>query len=126
MAISLKLSSNLRNHNVFFGNMTSFKEAIKKSSQGVLLSVHVIPGSSQILFPNTYNQWRKTIEVKIRSEPKDNKANTELRETIACFFQLSIQNVILIRGEKSREKTVCLKKISIEQVNEKLKEYFHG
>lgn len=107
-------------------NMTSYKDAIKGSSQGVLLSLHVIPGSSQTVFPVTYNQWRHSIEMKVCSQAKENKANTEVLETIAQFFQLAGKDVILISGEKNREKTVCLKNIAPGRVEGMLKEFFDG
>lgn len=106
--------------------MTSYKDAIKGAPQGVFLSLHVIPGSSQTVFPVSFNQWRNSLEIKVRSEAKENKANTEVLKTIAWFFQLPTKDVILVSGEKKREKTVYLKKISLEKVNEKLGEFFHG
>jgi uncharacterized protein (TIGR00251 family) len=106
--------------------MTSFKDAIKGSNQGVLLYLHVVPGSSQILFPAGYNQWRKCIEIKVQSEAKDNKANNEVVETIARFFKIPPKNVILVNGQKNREKTVALKKVHIDTIWEKLEESFHG
>jgi uncharacterized protein (TIGR00251 family) len=86
----------------------------------------VVPGSSQILFPAGYNQWRKCIEIKVRSEAKENKANNEVVETIAGFFKISPTNVILVSGQKSREKTVALKKVPIDTVCERLEESLHG
>ncbi len=106
--------------------MTSYKDAIKASSEGVILSLHVSPGSSQTLFPFSYNPWRKSIEIKVRSEAQENKANTEVVETIAGFFKLSKKDVILLSGEKKREKTVLLKKISSTSVEVKLKVFFDG
>jgi uncharacterized protein (TIGR00251 family) len=106
--------------------MTSFKDAIKSSNQGVLLCLHVMPGTSQILFPAGYNQWRKCIEIKVQSEAKNNKANNEVVEIIAGFFKISPKNVILVSGQKGREKTVTLKKISIDTIYERLEESFHG
>jgi uncharacterized protein (TIGR00251 family) len=106
--------------------MTSYTDAIKASNKGVLLCLHVIPGSSQTVFPVKYDQWRKSIEIKVKSEAKDNKANTEVIDTIAGFFRLSAKDVVLVSGEKNREKTVCLKRISIETVNIMLMESLHG
>jgi uncharacterized protein (TIGR00251 family) len=106
--------------------MTSFKDAIKSSNQGVLLCLHVVPGSSQILFPAGYNQWRKCIEIKVQSEAKNNKANNEVVEIIAGFFKISPKNVIMVSGQKGREKTVTIKKISIDRIYERLEESFHG
>lgn len=106
--------------------MTTYNDAIKASPQGVLLFLHVLPGSSQTVFPVTYNQWRHSIEMKVRSEAKDNKANTEVLETIVRFFRVAANDVVLVSGEKKREKTVCLKKISYNTVDGKLKEFFDG
>jgi uncharacterized protein (TIGR00251 family) len=106
--------------------MTSFKDAIKSSNQGVLLCLHVVPGSSEVVFPAGYNQWRKCIEIKVRSEAKDNKANNEVVETVAGFFHMSAKDVNLVSGQKSREKIVCLTKIPVDMVCSKLKEVIYG
>jgi uncharacterized protein (TIGR00251 family) len=106
--------------------MTSFKDSVKSSTQGVLLSLHVVPGSSQVVFPAGYNHWRKCIEIKVQSEAKENKANREVVETVARFFQLSVKDVILVSGQKSREKKVSLKKVSVDTVWKRLEESFHG
>ncbi|HUT00457.1 MAG TPA: DUF167 family protein [Candidatus Thermoplasmatota archaeon] len=106
--------------------MTSYMDAVEASPQGVILFLHVTAGSSQTVFPGSYNQWRNCLEIKVQSEAKGNKANTEVLETIARFFQLPGKNVILVSGEKMREKTVCLKAIPLNRVQEKLKEYFDG
>jgi uncharacterized protein (TIGR00251 family) len=106
--------------------MTSFKDAIKTSKQGILLCLHVVAGSSQVTFPAGYNQWRKCIEIKVRSEAKDNRANNEVIETVAGFFRVPIKEVILVSGQKSREKTVCINKISIDMACSQLEESLHG
>jgi len=111
--------------NDFFRCMTSFTDAIIGSKEGVLLCLHVAPGSSQTVFPYKYNQWRKSIEIKVTSIARDNKANTEVRETLARFFQLTSNDVIIVDGEKSREKTVCLRKIPKDLVIERLQRVIH-
>jgi uncharacterized protein YggU (UPF0235/DUF167 family) len=62
----------------------------------------------------------------VQSEAKDNKANNEVVETIARFFKILPKNVILMSGQKSREKTVALKKVTVDTVCERLEESFHG
>ena len=99
---------------------------MRTSSQGVFLYLHVSPGSSQTMFPSNYNPWRKSIEIKVRSKAAENKANIEVLETIARFFNLAEKDVVLVSGDKQREKTVLLKKISLNVVEGKLKEYFNG
>jgi uncharacterized protein len=106
--------------------MTSFKDAIKSSKQGVILCVHVVPGSAQSLFPAGYNQWRNCIEIKVRSEAKDNKANNEVIKTVAEFFKVPEKDAFLMSGHNSREKTIFLGKISVDMVCSQLEESFHG
>ncbi len=106
--------------------MTSFKDAIKSSKEGVILCLHVVPGSFQVVFPAGYNQWRKCIEIKVHSETKENKANNEVIKTVAKFFRVSEKDIILINGQKSREKTICISKMSVEMVCSQLEESFHG
>jgi uncharacterized protein (TIGR00251 family) len=110
----------------FLESMTSFKAAIKNSNQGVLLCLHVVIGSSQVAFPAGYNQWRKCIEIKVRSAAKDNRANNEVIETVAGFFRVPRKNVILVSGQKSKEKTVCISKISKDMACSQLEESLHG
>jgi len=106
--------------------MTSVSDAIKATHRGILLRLHVIPGSSETVFPARYDEWRKSIEIKVRSEAKDNKATTETVETVARFFKLPIKDVVLVTGEKSRQKTVCLMNISVDVVTAKLQGSVHG
>jgi nascent polypeptide-associated complex subunit alpha len=102
------------------------KDAVRSSNEGVLIQLHVVPGSSHAVFPAGYNQWRKCVEIKVKAEAKDNKANGEIVETLAAYFQLSSKDVVLISGQKSREKTVLLKKVTLEGVCKKLEESLHG
>jgi uncharacterized protein (TIGR00251 family) len=104
--------------------MSSYRDAIKVSVQGILLSLHVTPGSAHTVFPGSYNEWRHCIEIKVQSAAKDNKANTEVLDTIARFFKLTGKDVILVSGEKNREKTVCLQNIALSTVEGKLQEFF--
>ena len=106
--------------------MTSFKDAIRSSQQGVILCVHVVPGSSQVIFPAGYNHWRKCIEIKVRAESKDNKANHEVIKTIAGFFQMPIKEVTIISGQKGREKTISINHISVDKAYIQLEESLHG
>jgi len=106
--------------------MTSVKDAAWQSFQGVFLRVHVTPGSSRTMFPTGYNPWRNSIEIKVQSSAKENKANSEVVETIAGFFGLASKNVVISSGLKNREKTVILKQIAFETVLQKLERSLHG
>jgi len=106
--------------------MNEFREAIRNHKDGAILHLFVTSGANRTVFPAGYNIWRKRLDIKVRSEAKDNKANNEVVETIARFFKILPKNVILVSGQKSREKTVALKKVPVDTVCERLEESFHG
>jgi uncharacterized protein (TIGR00251 family) len=106
--------------------MNSWKDAVKQSSQGILISLHVVPGASNEVFPSGYNPWRNCLEIKVRSAASENKANREVLETLAGFFGIAPQDVQLINGLKNREKTVLLKRISFDRVCIILEGALHG
>jgi uncharacterized protein (TIGR00251 family) len=107
--------------------MTStWKDTVTQSSEGVLLRLHVVPGSSKSVFPAGYNEWRHCLEIKVAGVAKDNKANTDVLATLAGFFHCSSQDIRIVNGEKGREKTVLLTNMRLDVVLTKLEERLHG
>jgi uncharacterized protein (TIGR00251 family) len=107
--------------------MTStWKDTVTQSSEGVLLRLHVVPGSSKSVFPAGYNEWRHCLEIKVPGETKENKANTDVLATLAAFFHCSSKDLRIVTGEKSREKTVLLVNRRLENVLKTLEGASHG
>jgi uncharacterized protein (TIGR00251 family) len=102
------------------------KDAISPSKNEVLLKIHVISDSSQSLFPSGYNNWRKCIEIKLKSPAIDNKANIEIIENIAKYFKILQKNVKIVTGKKSREKIISIKNIQKNEVCKKIEESLNG
>jgi len=100
--------------------------AISLSKNIVLIKIHVIPGSSQSLFPAGYNNWRQCIEAKVKAAAKENKANSEVIKKIAEFFNISVTNIHIVSGEKGREKTVSINNIKKSDVCRKIEESLNG
>jgi uncharacterized protein (TIGR00251 family) len=48
------------------------------------------------------------LKVRIAAAPEDGRANAELRRFLAAALGCSRSEVVLLRGEKSRLKTVCV------------------
>jgi len=105
--------------------VSSWKDAVTSSQEGVLLRLHVVPCSAKAVFPAGYNEWRHCFEMKVAGEAKENKANTDVVETIAAYFHLASKDVRIVNGEKSREKTVLLTNIRMDSVLKRLEESFH-
>jgi len=101
-------------------------DAISLSKNIVLIKIHVIPGSSQSLFPAGYNNWRQCIEVKVKAAAKDNKANSEVIKNIAEYFNITIKNIHIISGKKGKEKTVSIKNLQKRDVCRKIEETLNG
>ncbi|PNX49361.1 MAG: YggU family protein [Thermoplasmata archaeon M9B1D] len=99
---------------------------IKKHQNGTVLSVFVTPEARNVVFPAGVNEWRKCLEIKVKSSAVDNKANKDVVKTIADFFKKSVNDVFVVSGSKKREKSVLVKGVSIDFVSQKLKESLDG
>lgn len=69
--------------------------------------IEVSPNSDKFQITG-YNEWRQTLEVKIKSPPTKGKANKEI---IKEFSALSGTQVEIIAGHKSRLKTLKILEI---------------
>ncbi len=98
--------------------MAKIEEAVIESKDGVLISVHVSPGSKEVSF--SYDEWRRAVEVRIKSPAKEGKANRELLEIFRDLFG----KVEIVSGEKSRSKLIKVG-CSREEVVEKLRKLVH-
>jgi uncharacterized protein (TIGR00251 family) len=70
----------------------------------ILLDIKVTPGASHT---ETLDVREGRLRVKIAAAPEDGKANAALTAFFAKLLGLPKKNVSLIRGEKSRLKTVA-------------------
>jgi uncharacterized protein (TIGR00251 family) len=106
--------------------MKEIEKAIKNQQDGTSINVFVSADTNQSVFPAGYDEWRKTIKINVSSPAKDNRANIEILKTVAKFFDKSIQDVFIVSGEKSKEKTILIKEISAHNVINKLQESLNG
>ena len=74
--------------------MAKVEDAVREAKDGALISVHVSPGSKEVSF--SYDEWRRAVEVRIRSPAKEGKANRELLGILRQIFG----EVELVSGEK--------------------------
>lgn len=66
--------------------------------------IEVSPKSDQFQITG-YNEWRKTLEVKLKSPPTKGKANKEL---VKEFSSLTGRKTEIVGGHKSRQKTILI------------------
>lgn len=106
--------------------MSYLEEIVRKHQDGAILNLYVIPKAQANHFPAGYDKWRKRIIFKVTSNPKDNKANLDVIKISARFFDKPVKNICIVSGKKSREKTILIKQISVNDVIKMLKESLDG
>ena len=79
-------------------------QAVQTTPQGITVMIEVSPKSAKFQIAG-YNQWRKTLEVKLKSPPTKGKANKELMKE---FSALTGHPTDIIAGHKSRQKTLLI------------------
>lgn len=86
-------------------------KAIKEIEGGILVDIEVSPNASKFEISG-YNIWRERIEIRIKAVPQKGKANKEI---IKEFSKLTKNDVKIIAGLKSHQKTLKISKISIDE-----------
>lgn len=87
------------------------------SSSSALLSLHVVPNAPKSIVVGRHGT---AIKIKLHAPAVDNKANAELLRFIAEQLDLPKSAVSLVRGQKSREKTVSLTGLNQAEAEAKL------
>jgi len=94
------------------------EDAIHDSKGGVTINIDVSPGAKKTEVPAGYNEWRKSIVVRIKSPPKDGKANTEIIKEFEAIFGSKVE---IIRGQTSSQKVLFVHGVSKEKALELLR-----
>ena len=94
----------------------NYRDALLQSGDDLLISLDVSPGSKKTLFPAGYNKWRNAIECRIKSPAIEGKANAEIIKTIADYFSVKKNDVIIVSGATSGQKKIRISGISLEDV----------
>ncbi|MEJ5283558.1 MAG: DUF167 domain-containing protein [Brevinematia bacterium] len=84
-----------------------------KEEKSVCISLKVIPRSSVNKFEKSGDEYR----LKIKSPPVDGKANKEIVDFLSDYFSIPKKNIIIERGELSKNKVIRLIGISEEDIN---------
>ncbi len=79
-------------------------QAVQTTPQGITVTIEVSPKSDKFQIAG-YNEWRKTLEVKLKSPPTKGKANKELMKE---FSGLTGHDTEIVAGHKSRQKTILI------------------
>jgi uncharacterized protein (TIGR00251 family) len=92
-------------------------DKFQQTNEGITFKVKVIPKSSR----NEILAWENDeLKVRLAAVPEKGEANDELVRFLAKILSIGSSNVILIRGDKSRHKMICVKGVPLAKIQEKL------
>ncbi len=88
--------------------------SVRDTNKGVLVRVRVRPRSKEsgLILDLDENE----LTVNLRSPAREGKANTELLRLLAKLLKVSAGKLKLVRGRKSREKTILVEGLTAERV----------
>ena len=81
------------------------------------LRFHVVPNAKE---NEVVGRHGVAIKVKLRAPAVEGKANAALRSFLAEELNISASRITLVRGQKSREKLICIDALSEEDVRGRL------
>ena len=97
----------------------SIRDSVKGMPDGVTFEITVRPGSSSSGISG-FDKWRKRIEIKVKAQPMDGSANSELISLLAEVFNIRSVNIRIISGERSSSKKIFLAGLAVDDVVQKL------
>ncbi len=98
------------------------KDAVKKHKLGATINLFVTPDARSNVFPTGVDEWRKSIEISVKSPAQDNRANIDVIKTVSEYFDVSHMNVLILNGKKNREKTFLLQGMTPGRIVSKIRE----
>ncbi|PIS10047.1 MAG: YggU family protein [Bdellovibrio sp. CG10_big_fil_rev_8_21_14_0_10_47_8] len=85
----------------------------RETPEGVQISLYVQPNAPRSMIIGEHNG---ALKIKIKAPPVEGKANEEIVRFFAELLDLPKSKVEMLRGEKSRGKTVLIHGLSLESV----------
>ena len=82
-------------------------QGIQIVSDGIVLSVHVVPGAKRQQIVGLWGE--KAVKIAISAPPVDDKANHALIEFLSFCLKIPKRNIILQAGQTSRDKRIKIK-----------------
>lgn len=90
---------------------------LSSSPEGALLAVRVVPGARKSGLAGVTGT---RLRVRLQAPPVEGKANRELERFLAGILGLKKNQVRLVAGERSREKTLLLRNLSVDEASARL------
>lgn len=92
-------------------------KAVKVRNEGVTVELDVVAGAKKSDIG--YDEWRNVVTVKVMSQPRKGKANSEI---LKKFKELLEKEVDIISGHTSSRKVLLVHDITESELVERLKD----
>jgi len=106
--------------------MGDIEKVVKKHQEGAIFDIFVTPKARNIVFPAGYNDWRRCIEMSVCAPAEKDKANKEVIQTVAGFFNKPLSDIYILAGRNNREKTILIKGETVGFVTDRLRVSLNG
>ena len=88
------------------------------SGNGVLMGVRVSPGASR---SRVMGEHGGRLKLSVAAPPERGKANEAVVELLAKELRVKKSQITVVRGETSKQKTVLIGGVTMEEMGEKIK-----
>ena len=89
---------------------------ITQKGTNILLSVRVMPNAKRSGIEGVWNDV--ALKIALRAPAVDGQANKALIDFLADCFNVKKRQITIVRGETSREKTICFSECSLTDVQD--------
>jgi uncharacterized protein (TIGR00251 family) len=86
---------------------------LKESDDQLIVEVHVVPRASKSALAGVHDG---RLKVTLDAPPVDGEANAALIAFLAKRLKIPKRDVVLLRGETSRQKTIALRGVTRERL----------
>jgi len=81
------------------------------------LPVHVVPNAK---IDKVIRGHSSAIKIKLRAPAVEGKANRALIKFLAAQLRVPARTIVLVRGQKLREKLICVEGLDAQTIRERL------
>ncbi|UCF07729.1 MAG: YggU family protein [Thermoplasmata archaeon] len=94
---------------------------MKQKDDGVLIEIEVIPSAGKYGIQGI-DEWRGRIRIGVNARAEKGMANRELIRLLSSMFALTTSEVIIVKGNRSRNKSLLVKGIPMKEIATKIKQ----
>ena len=89
----------------------------RQTKEGVIISLHVLPNAPKSQIVGEHNG---SLKIKIKAPPVDGKTNEAIVKFFSDVLGISKSKIEILKGDKSKEKSLQVKDLSLEQIQAKV------